>query len=117
MSSVYAMIVKADGPIFDKGDIVTGRQDSADFGAKVLNNPKFHIIEVLNTTMEEAESLLSPLVINQDNEDLQQELKPRSLTVDVDYLLDKESISKAEFMSLITQKEVVIDIQNEEVIV
>jgi hypothetical protein len=104
MSSVFVMIAKFDLPVFEKGDIITAIQDGDDFGVKIKNNPKFKVIEVLNATLEEAEALVLPLVIYNGNPDLQQDLKARQLTVDVDSLLNKTQVTKDYFMSLITRK-------------
>ncbi len=117
MSSVFVMIAKHDLPIFEKGDIITPREDSDDFGSKVKDNPKFKIIEVTGTTLEEAEALVLPLAQYEDNSDLAIQLKPRMLTVDVDALLDKTSVTKEYFMSLLTRKEIITNIQAEDVIV
>lgn len=105
MSSVFVMIAKFDLPSFEKGDIITALENSSDFGASIKNNEKFRIVEVLDTTIIEAESLVLPLTIYNENPDMEQELKARQLTVDVDVLSDYEKTTKEYFMSLITRKE------------
>ena len=115
MSSVFAMIAKLDLPAFEKGDIITVRQDDSNFGANILFNAKFRIVEVLDATLEEAESLVLPLTINANTAD-QYQAKSRLLTVDVDALTDYEKIPKNTFLSLISRK-VFEQPQTEDVIV
>jgi len=115
MSSFFVMIPVADGPVFEKGDIVTALQDQSDFGSKVNDDPRFKFVEVENVTLDEAESLVLPLAIYSNNGDLSQQLKQRMLTVDVDKLTNRGVVTKEYFMSLITRKEVAGDIQDGEI--
>lgn len=114
MSSVFAMIMKQDGPVYMKGDIVTGNQDSDYFGDKIRNNPKFKILEVLDITMAEAITLLDPIIDANDKDEV---IFVRAITVDVDFFLEIEQTTKAIFLSKLTRKEVPIDELEEEVIV
>jgi len=114
MSSVFAMLMKQDGPVFMKGDIVTGNQDSDYFGDKIRDNPKFKILEVLDITMVEAVTLLDP-IIDANNDD--EVIFVRAITVDVDFFLDIEQTTKDVFLSKLTRKVVPVEILVEEVIV
>ena len=113
--SVFVMINKYDAPSFEKGDIITYREDDNNFGSKV-NLDDFCIIEVTETTIEEAESLVLPLANYNENPDLQQDIKQRMLSIDVDKLIGKTKVTKKFFLSLITRKEIETDIQFSEII-
>tara|TARA_R110000850_G_scaffold54940_1_gene130338 strand:+ start:686 stop:1036 length:351 start_codon:yes stop_codon:yes gene_type:complete len=115
--SVFVMINKYDAPIFEKGDIITYKANNDNFGGKVVGDERFHLIEVTGATVEEAEALVLPLARYKDNPDLQETLKPRLLTVDVDQLLNKKVVTKELFLSLLTRKQILIDIQSGEVVV
>lgn len=117
MASVFAMIAKYDVSAYEKGDIITTTQDSNDFGVNIKNNPKFHIIEIPNTLLKEAEALVLPLMMYSDSPDLQQKVKARQLTVDVDKLLDKTQVSKEHFMSLLTRKDIPAFPQYDDVVI
>ena len=105
MDFIFVMLARVNLPVFDKGDIVTAIDGgSGDFGANIKNNGKFHIVKVTGVSLEEAESLVSPLVNYADNPDLEQTEKARALTVDVDFMLDYTEVTKEVFLSKITQK-------------
>lgn len=102
---VYAVVAAMDLPSFQKGDIISSSDDSFDRYEKLKGNPKFCLIRVDGITKEEAEALLSPLIVNNDGE--MELLYNRSLTVDVDKLTGLASIFVDELLSLISQKAVI----------
>jgi len=102
MNSVFALLNKYDAATFQKGDIISANDGAAYFGEKIRNNPKFHVIEVTGVTLDEAVTLLQPMMNNLDAE--QEVVYARNITVDVDLMLSHEVVTKEFFLANITTK-------------
>ena len=110
------MINKNDGPMFDKGDIVTIQDEGGSFGTSIDNNNKFKNITIDGLSVDDVEVLKQPLVVYEDSEDLYEVTKQRKFYTDVDNILTDEMLAD-DFMALLYIKTVDKDIQTEDVIV
>ena len=110
------MIVKADGPLFEKGDIVTIQTDVGSFGLNIDNNSKFLLLLIDGLSTDDTSTLLSPLVIHEGDEYLYELIKERKFTVDVDLIAGTELLADA-FLDLISTKETTKDEQLTDVVV
>lgn len=115
MSSVFAMITKADGPVFQKGDIVSVNGDAAYFGENIKNNPKFHLLEITGVTMGEAVALIQPMMNSMDGED--SIVYARNVTVDIDLMINTLQVTREFFLENISTKIQPDAVQSGEVVV
>ena len=116
MTEIYAMIAKNDLPAFEKGDIITVNGVSSGFGTKIekdSNTSKFKTIQITGVTIDEAYELMSPLITNIDNDTVVQHA--RSITVDVDAILNVRTVTKDELIQYLSRKPYPNQIQSGEV--
>ncbi len=110
------MINKNDGPMFEKGDIVTIQVEGGSFGSSIDNNSKFKTLTIDGLSIDDVEILKQPLAIYEDSAELYEVIKHRKFYTDVDNILVNE-MPADDFMNLLSIKTVDKDIQTEDVIV